>query len=64
TAASKMTGKISPEVIKQRKKILSEIDNQLHMEWLHSAVGQKPGRVGQSDPGLRNLEPRTGKHVG
>lgn len=41
TTASKMTGKISPEKINQRKKILSDIDYQLHMKWLLSAVGKK-----------------------
>jgi threonylcarbamoyladenosine tRNA methylthiotransferase MtaB len=40
TAASKMAEKVTPEVIKQRKKILSEIDHQLHLKWLNKAVGQ------------------------
>jgi threonylcarbamoyladenosine tRNA methylthiotransferase MtaB len=41
TAASKMPDKVTPEIIRQRKKILSEIDHRLHLKWLESAVGEK-----------------------
>ncbi|MEK7431654.1 MAG: tRNA (N(6)-L-threonylcarbamoyladenosine(37)-C(2))-methylthiotransferase MtaB [Cyanobacteriota bacterium] len=39
TAASKMSEKISPEVMKERKKILSDIDKVLYKKWLDSSIG-------------------------
>lgn len=39
TAASKMTDKISPEIIKERKKALAEIDNKLYTAWFNKAIG-------------------------
>ncbi|MBC7474243.1 MAG: tRNA (N(6)-L-threonylcarbamoyladenosine(37)-C(2))-methylthiotransferase MtaB [Candidatus Sericytochromatia bacterium] len=41
TAASKMEGKISPEIIKERKKILATIDNKLHYDWMNRSIGTK-----------------------
>ncbi len=40
TAASKMSDKISPEITRERKKKLAEIDHDLHLQWLYKAVGQ------------------------
>ncbi len=40
TAASKMSEKISHEVMKERKKILSDIDKQLHIKWLENGIAK------------------------
>lgn len=40
TAASKMSDKIKPEIIKERKKILSDIDKKLNRQWLESGIGK------------------------
>lgn len=39
TVASKMEEKIAPEVMKERKKILSDIDKKLYTAWLNKSVG-------------------------
>lgn len=41
TAASKMSDKIHPDVMKERKKILSDIDKKLHKSWLESALNKE-----------------------
>ena len=41
TAASKMAEKVHPDIIKERKKILSDLDKELHTQWLKSALGKQ-----------------------
>jgi len=38
TAASKMTEKIKPEIMKIRKKVLADIDKRMNLKWLEAGV--------------------------
>lgn len=40
TAASKMTEKIKPEIMKIRKKILADIDKRMNLKWLEAGIGK------------------------
>ncbi|MFN8673791.1 MAG: tRNA (N(6)-L-threonylcarbamoyladenosine(37)-C(2))-methylthiotransferase MtaB [Candidatus Sericytochromatia bacterium] len=39
TVASKMSEKIAPDIMKERKKILSDIDKKLYTKWLDASIG-------------------------
>lgn len=41
TAASKMIEKIHPDIMKERKKILSDIDKKLHTKWLEDSLNKE-----------------------
>lgn len=40
TAASKMSEKIRPEIVKERKKVLADIDRKMNTKWLEAGVGK------------------------